>query len=114
MKIIFKGTVTDKVYAMPSFTSNVLRPGRPRSGRMAGALVALAVAAAAMSSRADDGPMASQASSNSCSAGDYFVNWFDRVSAIQAQQPHWVTPLATVTPRLEEELRYDQSWQSVA
>jgi hypothetical protein len=25
--------------------------------------------------------------------------------------PHWVTPLATTTPRLEEEYRYDQLWQ---
>ena len=43
----------------------------------------------------------------------YFQNWFKRVSKTQAEQPHWVTPLSTVTPRLEEELRYDQSWQSV-
>lgn len=30
-----------------------------------------------------------------------------RVTATQAQQPHWVTPLVTVTPRLEQELRAD-------
>jgi len=30
-----------------------------------------------------------------------------RVSATQAQQPHWVTPLVTVTPRLEQEIRTD-------
>lgn len=33
--------------------------------------------------------------------------WLDRVSATQAQQPHWVTPVATVTPRLEQEFRFD-------
>jgi len=33
--------------------------------------------------------------------------WFARVSATQAEQPHWVTPVATVTPRLEQEFRYD-------
>jgi len=33
--------------------------------------------------------------------------WLDRVSATQAEQPHWVTPLVTVTPRLEQELRSD-------
>lgn len=38
---------------------------------------------------------------------DYFKNWFQRVSATQAEQPHWITPLVTVTPRLEEEVRYD-------
>ncbi|HWT67109.1 MAG TPA: hypothetical protein VN151_13430 [Terracidiphilus sp.] len=30
-----------------------------------------------------------------------------RVTATQSQQPHWVTPLATVTPRLEQEFRTD-------
>ncbi len=30
-----------------------------------------------------------------------------RVSATQADQPHWVTPLVTVTPRLEQEVRAD-------
>ncbi|HEV2319996.1 MAG TPA: hypothetical protein VGV18_09610 [Verrucomicrobiae bacterium] len=44
---------------------------------------------------------------------DYFANWFPRVSQIQAEQPHWITPLVTVTPRLEEEYRYDQSWQTL-
>lgn len=46
-------------------------------------------------------------------AEDFFDGWFDRVSKIQAEQPHWVTPLVTVTPRLEQELRYDQSWESL-
>src|SRR3984957_13237972 len=43
---------------------------------------------------------------------DYFVNWFPRVTKIQSEQPHWITPLVTVTPRLEEEVRYDQLWQA--
>jgi hypothetical protein len=30
-----------------------------------------------------------------------------RVSATQAEQPHWITPLVTVTPRLEQEFRTD-------
>ena len=30
-----------------------------------------------------------------------------RVSATQAEQPHWVTPLVTATPRLEQEIRTD-------
>ncbi len=34
-------------------------------------------------------------------------DWLARVSATQAEQPHWVTPVVTVTPRLEQELRYD-------
>ncbi len=33
--------------------------------------------------------------------------WFQRVEQTQSEQPHWITPLVTVTPRLEEEFRYD-------
>ncbi len=33
--------------------------------------------------------------------------WFHRVSRTQSKQPHWITPLVTVTPRLEEEYRFD-------
>ncbi len=40
----------------------------------------------------------------------YFSNWFSRVTKTQAAQPHWITPLFTVTPRLEEELRADITW----
>ena len=41
----------------------------------------------------------------------YFANWFARVDKTQAEQPHWITALATTTPRLEEEVRYDISRQ---
>ena len=44
---------------------------------------------------------------------NYFINWFPRVTQIQSEQPHWVTPLVTVTPRLEEEYRWDQFFQSM-
>jgi hypothetical protein len=37
----------------------------------------------------------------------FIDNWQARASATQAEQPHWVTPLVTVTPRLEQELRTD-------
>lgn len=43
--------------------------------------------------------------------GEYFAHWFDRVHAAQESQPHWMTPVVTVTPRLEQEFRYDQFWQ---
>lgn len=42
--------------------------------------------------------------------GGYFANWFSRVTKTQSEQPHWITPLATVTPRLEEEYRFDIDW----
>src|SRR5271154_2122562 len=44
----------------------------------------------------------------------FFADWFAMVTRIQSEQPHWVTPLVTVTPRLEQEFRYDQFWQSKA
>jgi hypothetical protein len=34
-------------------------------------------------------------------------SWQARATATQNEQPHWVTPLVTVTPRLEQELRTD-------
>src|SRR5260370_8331711 len=40
----------------------------------------------------------------------YFANWFNRVDETQAEQPHWATPLATTTPRLEEEFPFDTLW----
>lgn len=42
---------------------------------------------------------------------DFFSKWFERVEAAKASQPQWMTPIATVTPRLEEEVRYDQYWE---
>lgn len=45
---------------------------------------------------------------------NYFLTWYDRVHQAQATQPGWMTPLATVTPRLEEEFRYDQFFQERA
>ena len=57
-------------------------------------------------------PALAQQPSTSAPASDggYFANWFHRVDKIQSEQPHWITPLATVTPRLEEEFRYDVDW----
>jgi len=34
-------------------------------------------------------------------------DWFERSNQAKADQPHWMTPLVTVTPRLEQELRTD-------
>jgi hypothetical protein len=44
---------------------------------------------------------------------DYFKDWFVRASQVQANQPHWATPLVTGTGRLEEKYRYDQLWESL-
>ncbi len=37
----------------------------------------------------------------------FLSDWQSRVNRTQAEQPHWVTPLVTVTPRLEQEFRTD-------
>ncbi len=42
--------------------------------------------------------------------GGYFKDWFPRVTKTQTEQPHWITPLFTTTPRLEEEFRSDIVW----
>ena len=39
--------------------------------------------------------------------GGVFRSWLEMVSASQAAQPNWMTPLVTVTPRLEQEFRWD-------
>jgi hypothetical protein len=52
------------------------------------------------------------ASSGGFAQDGYFSGWFARVDETKDEQPHWVTPLATTTPRLEEEYRYDQLWQT--
>jgi hypothetical protein len=38
-------------------------------------------------------------------------DWFATSDAAKESQPHWMTPVVTVTPRLEQEFRYDQTWQ---
>ena len=43
-------------------------------------------------------------------SGNFFNQSQARAAATQAEQPHWVTPLFTTTPRLEQELRYDFLW----
>jgi hypothetical protein len=68
----------------------------------------LVVAAAAAISLA---PVCAQAQSAPPTATRYsdvpFVSWLNTVSATQAAQPSWMTPLITVTPRLEQEFRFD-------
>jgi hypothetical protein len=65
-------------------------------------IIAVAGAAiAAQSAHAADG-------ADQPRAPGFFDEWQARVHAAQESQPHWITPLATVTPRLEQEVRYDQ------
>lgn len=58
------------------------------------------------------GMVTSAVAQNSSADDSYFGSWFQRVSRAQAEQPHWITPVFTTTPRLEEEFRYDIGWQN--
>lgn len=42
----------------------------------------------------------------------FIADWLNMVTQTQNEQPHWITPLATTTPRLEQEFRYDIQWQT--
>jgi hypothetical protein len=70
-------------------------------------------AADAPAAAPDNSMTAPEDSSSSNPVLGYFTDWFQRASRTQAEQPHWVTPLVTVTPRLEQEVRYDQFWEAV-
>lgn len=40
----------------------------------------------------------------------FWARWFRRSDRAKAEQPHWPTPIATTTPRLDQAIRYDISW----
>ena len=46
--------------------------------------------------------------------GRFLHDWFARSDQAKANEPHWITPLATVTPRLEQEFRTDFLVQQTA
>ncbi|MGA8940821.1 MAG: hypothetical protein WB439_16785 [Acidobacteriaceae bacterium] len=48
-----------------------------------------------------------QQTAGGAEGGSWWGRYEARVSATQSQQPHWITPLVTVTPRLEQEVRAD-------
>jgi len=75
----------------------------------AGALVLCAVAAIAA-----PGPRLAAEADASDPFVDFPDQWSARVEAAKASQPGWITPLATTTPRLEQEFRYDQNRQTLA
>lgn len=54
--------------------------------------------------------VAASAAGAASSAG-FWTSWFRRSDQAKREQPHWMTPMATTTPRLEQEFRYDVLWQ---
>ncbi len=69
----------------------------------------------ALPAEADTAPgnTLTQAPETNSGLATFFSHWFDRVNQAQASQPSWMTPLVTITPRLEEEVRYDQYWEKL-
>ena len=55
--------------------------------------------------------LGSKAYNEPSGAGGLLRYWASIARAAKASQPHWITPLATVTPRLEQEFRYDQFFE---
>ena len=55
----------------------------------------------------ESGAVSGPGPSSGASNDGFFQRWFAMASETQAQQPHWVTPVVTVTPRLEQEFRFD-------
>lgn len=55
---------------------------------------------------------ATAAPADQTAGGSFVDNWLAMVTATQAAQPHWMTPLVTVTPRLEQEVRFDNNIQN--
>src|SRR5579864_5629381 len=60
-------------------------------------VASLALTFAATQARAQD----------NSATNDFISSWLAMVTRTQDQQPHWMTPLVTVTPRLEQEFRFD-------
>jgi hypothetical protein len=55
---------------------------------------------------ADVLPDSGEAGASPQTSGGVFIdNWLSMVTATQAEQPHWSTPVVMVTPRLEQEYR---------
>ncbi len=92
-----------------------LRAARPFSVRVA--VLVLLMVAMRTQCRADGATPATTTSAQEyglfAPVVDFIQNWETRASQIQSEQPHWITPLVTVTPRLEQEVRYDQYFESM-
>ncbi|HYL60628.1 MAG TPA: hypothetical protein VEU51_17315 [Candidatus Acidoferrales bacterium] len=91
------------------------RIGFSRFGRVAAALAlaaAVQFSATRCAAQSDAGGSSDFGYGVLSAIEDYFANWFVRSDAAKASQPHWVTPVVTVTPRLEQEVRYDQYWEA--
>ena len=78
---------------------------------IAGLVLAASAELAEPAADEQDSAPAESAPTKQSAIAEYFRDWFKRSDAAKESQPHWMTPVVTVTPRLEQEFRYDQLWQ---
>jgi hypothetical protein len=91
---------------------NLSRRPETRSHRWRASVAgcAIAIACAPLHAQAADMSLLTKApplTPDQNTGGSFIANWLAMVSATQAAQPSWMTPLVTVTPRLEQEFRWD-------
>ena len=105
---------TIRVAGISLILVTALAAGRAHAGDAIGVPLQLDVASTDVPapSRSDPALLDDTNGGAAASSGDFFSDWFARVEQAQSTQPHWMTPLVTVTPRLEQEFRYDQYWES--
>jgi hypothetical protein len=94
---------------MPFASAVSLSPSsrRRNTARLALVLSAVVASSAAHAQQATTVPLGNGQTGTVLTTGNFWQRYQARVSATQAEQPHWITPLVTVTPRLEQELRTD-------
>ncbi|HYX21919.1 MAG TPA: transporter [Thermoanaerobaculia bacterium] len=56
--------------------------------------------------------LAQEEGAGAAASGGFLEDHFGMVARAQDSQPHWISPLFTTTPRLNERFRYDFSFQS--
>ena len=55
--------------------------------------------------------MGTSSAADDNAVSDFFESWAKISAAARASQPHWIAPLATVTPLLVQQFRYDQYFE---
>jgi hypothetical protein len=92
-----------------------MRPLERHLGRLTLLACALLINALLLTSRCiADEPASPASGSQSSFVSQFFSDWLERAEQARATEPQWVSPLVTVTPRLEQNLlRFDQSWQDL-
>lgn len=106
-----RGSGSLSIVAMAAVAAGLATPARAAEGSSPAATpVQLEFAASVAPPPGDPALLDNSGNAPDAAGGDFFSDWFARVEEAQASQPHWMTPLVTVTPRLEQEIRYDQYW----